>query len=697
MNINDILATGASTVGVINVDTNIKKTIAVNEIAQDFFFASLSQDDDDTVTCFLETGYSLVTNDDGRYTSEKAGVTNPVAPIIPSDAAVNESSINDLADVYALNAATGEALLYDAPSNTWSPGIAGGPAGPQGDPGPAGADGEGFTGGSYDESTGIVTFTSDDGLGFSTTDLRGADGVDGAPGVDDVGIGTSSPTVSLEIDDTDAVKIPVGTEAQRPGTPSAGMLRFNDDADQFEGYDGTEWGSIGGSGGGGDTITYNGASAWGNASSEGTLLGGLNIASVTRSATGTYDVVFATPMPDANYSVVATPRTTSIPANWRAQIGNQTATGFTVYTVRMDYSNGATVLLNAYFSFAVHSQNALPPAGTTGIDCWGSYYSSNETLYDSYNVGSITKAGVGDFTVNFATPMPTANYAVVTACSAGTNVHIRVRSKTVNGFRVTVGNNGEDFNYYVDTIVDFQVTATNANLPYTFTKEQIEAAINNTGAYAWGSVAGTDGSLIAGNNCTTSKAGTGTYSVVFNTPLPDANYSVVAESGYSNSIITTCTISGKTASGFSVFTNDKDDTSTSSDFDFTVTAAKGQLLSLGGGADAWASAASDGTLQQGHNIASVTRTGTGTYDVVFTTPMPTDTYSAQSTLAELSTISTTKIGNRTVNGFTVNTGYKGNSSTSWVPFDTAFTIAVFATDGNAGGFWSRTSDGVQRI
>lgn len=45
--------------------------------------------------------------------------------------------------------------------------------GPQGDPG---TDGLGWTGGSYNPTTGVVTFTSDDGLGFSTGDLRGADG-----------------------------------------------------------------------------------------------------------------------------------------------------------------------------------------------------------------------------------------------------------------------------------------------------------------------------------------------------------------------------------------------------------------------------------------------------------------------------------------------------------------------------------------
>ena len=42
-----------------------------------------------------------------------------------------------------------------------------------------GVDGKGWTGGEYDEETGVVTFSSTDGLGFSTGDLRGADGLAG--------------------------------------------------------------------------------------------------------------------------------------------------------------------------------------------------------------------------------------------------------------------------------------------------------------------------------------------------------------------------------------------------------------------------------------------------------------------------------------------------------------------------------------
>ena len=46
---------------------------------------------------------------------------------------------------------------------------------------------------------------------------------------------------------TDAALMPSGTEAQRP-TPTAGMIRFNTTANEFEGYNGTEWAPIGGTG-----------------------------------------------------------------------------------------------------------------------------------------------------------------------------------------------------------------------------------------------------------------------------------------------------------------------------------------------------------------------------------------------------------------------------------------------------------------
>ena len=52
--------------------------------------------------------------------------------------------------------------------------------------------------------------------------------------------------VDAEFTGTGAVELPEGTEAQRPGTPAAGMIRFNSDVSSFEGYDGSSWGALGG-------------------------------------------------------------------------------------------------------------------------------------------------------------------------------------------------------------------------------------------------------------------------------------------------------------------------------------------------------------------------------------------------------------------------------------------------------------------
>jgi hypothetical protein len=57
---------------------------------------------------------------------------------------------------------------------------------------------------------------------------------------------TLTATADSAFTSTGAVTISKGTVAQRPGAPAAGMLRFNDDSDEFEGYNGTVWASVGG-------------------------------------------------------------------------------------------------------------------------------------------------------------------------------------------------------------------------------------------------------------------------------------------------------------------------------------------------------------------------------------------------------------------------------------------------------------------
>jgi hypothetical protein len=70
--------------------------------------------------------------------------------------------------------------------------------------------------------------------------------------------------------------------------------------------------------------------------------------------------------------------------------------------------------------------------GMTGIPkAWASF-TSTPTIVGSFNVGSITKNGTGDYTVNFTTAMPNANYA--------TNVTAMRQDSSVSGILATVKN-----------------------------------------------------------------------------------------------------------------------------------------------------------------------------------------------------------------------------------------------------------------
>ena len=116
----------------------------------------------------------------------------------------------------------------------------------------------------------------------------------------------------------------------------------------------------------GDVITnnYSGAAAWGAFDASGAFTGGLNVASVTKTTTGSYDVVFSTPMPSDNYAVNATGNLSS------DAIPFVTAKSSTGFTVKVTVNGGG--YFDQGVSFTVHALNALPPKGGTGTDAWAS-------------------------------------------------------------------------------------------------------------------------------------------------------------------------------------------------------------------------------------------------------------------------------------------------------------------------------------
>ena len=81
------------------------------------------------------------------------------------------------------------------------------------------------------------------------------DGIEsGADVTDTANVGAAGAVMTTAA--TGQANMPAGTTAQRTGSPVAGALRFNSTDVSFEGYDGTEWGSIGGGGGASEGIFY---------------------------------------------------------------------------------------------------------------------------------------------------------------------------------------------------------------------------------------------------------------------------------------------------------------------------------------------------------------------------------------------------------------------------------------------------------
>jgi hypothetical protein len=56
-----------------------------------------------------------------------------------------------------------------------------------------------------------------------------------------VGIHTTLPRATLDINATDAIVLPSGTNAQRPTVPVPGMIRFNKETGKLEGYTNDGW------------------------------------------------------------------------------------------------------------------------------------------------------------------------------------------------------------------------------------------------------------------------------------------------------------------------------------------------------------------------------------------------------------------------------------------------------------------------
>ena len=87
--------------------------------------------------------------------------------------------------------------------------------------------------------------------------------------------GTATFAGNILMSGTGTLDLPVGTTAERPGTPNNGMIRYNSTLARYEGYSGSAWSQIGGgaTGGGTDQVFYTNDQS---VSTDFTLSGSLN-------------------------------------------------------------------------------------------------------------------------------------------------------------------------------------------------------------------------------------------------------------------------------------------------------------------------------------------------------------------------------------------------------------------------------------
>ena len=406
-------------------------------------------------------------------------------------------------------------------------------------------------------------------------------------------------------------------------------------------------------------IDYSGAAAWCEVATDNSLLAGMNIAEFSRTGQGRYTVLFATPMPSSTYSVVGSSENRVI------GFDTLTPTGFNVTS--RDGGSGFFDLAENLF-IQVAATNALPPMGQgTGADAWAEVDDAGNLLA-SYNIDGCTYSAPGTYDYVFVSPMPSDNYAVVvTGSRLNAPSELRAYYKTRNGFQVYSNDSTGSSPVAVGHSV--VVHATNATLPFSFTSEQIEAAINNPGFSAWGTM--NSGVLVNGLNCTTSRIDKGKYQINFITPMPNNRYSITTtnNSQFAMSYI------NKTAEGVEIRTTTNNGTQLADcALDFQVAATNALPPRGQAGVDAWASVSSSGQINSSFNISNVTSQSPGNYLVQFTVPMPDAKYAVNAT-GNGSSYYDCFVYNRTAAGFMLGTrDASGNAGPS------AFSCVINATN-----------------
>ena len=109
-----------------------------------------------------------------------------------------------------------------------------------------------------DTTTGLLKLRNAANSAWITIGTLASTNLGLAPAASPSFTGTATFAGDVLLSGTGVLDLPVGTTAERPGSPTSGMIRYNTTLSTFEGYKASAWGAIGGgaTGGGSDDIFY---------------------------------------------------------------------------------------------------------------------------------------------------------------------------------------------------------------------------------------------------------------------------------------------------------------------------------------------------------------------------------------------------------------------------------------------------------
>lgn len=352
---------------------------------------------------------------------------------------------------------------------------------------------------------GTATFTGNVSFGPSNEVLINADGtatftgnVEIGTGIDLNTDGTADFAADVTLSGTGAIKAPAGTTAQRPGTPAAGMFRFNSDAGKFEGYDGTTWSDVGSVSAWqrvGTTLSPN------NDGDTVTVTDGSGNVVITFNPDGTADFTSDVTLSGAGYL--------KLPVGYDSERPTTPARGMVRYTVEeLDPATGFVTYKGELDITAATAEPTSPLAGDAYVS---SVTGTIDATWTSLLTGSATTTTAGEYIICQVDGGGAGNWAIVQPSEPANIVELyngstwtQVLDETVVGTQPNqISSNGQlgqlAFTDNVNTIRPFVVDktiSTAADLPQPVFNGEATVTFNDTDDKLWIAYRKLDGTVI---------------------------------------------------------------------------------------------------------------------------------------------------------------------------------------------------------